>query len=196
MLVIGLTGGIGSGKTAVAKLFAEHGVTIIDTDELARELTQPGQDAFNVILDHFGLEILMDNGHLNRKTLRKIIFVDPKKRIWLENLLHPLIRQKMAKLIKEAKSPYCMAVIPLLLESKPNPLINRILVIDSLESDQIKRVSARDKHTFEEVKAIMKTQFARADRLAAADDLIYNTEKLEDLIPQVEKLHLFYLSLS
>ena len=196
MLVIGLTGGIGSGKTVVAKLFAEHGVTIIDTDELARELTQPGQDAFNIILDHFGLEILMDNGHLNRKALRTIIFAHPEERIWLENLLHPLIRQKMASLVKTAKSPYCMAVIPLLLESKPNPLISRILVVDSLESDQIKRVSARDKHVFDEVAVIMKTQIARADRLAAADDLIYNTEKIEDLIPQVEKLHQFYLSLA
>lgn len=195
MLVIGLTGGIGSGKSTVAELFAKHGVTIVDTDQLSRALTQPGQAAFHAIVKKFGPDILAADGSLNRKNLRTIVFAEKEKRTWLEDLLHPLIRAAMQQQTESALSPYCIAVIPLLFETKPNPLINRILLVDTLESLQIQRAMARDQHLAHEVEAIMKTQTNRQHRLAAAHDVIHNDGKPEDLAPQVDKLHQFYLSL-
>jgi dephospho-CoA kinase len=196
MLVIGLTGGIGSGKSTVAELFAARGVSIIDTDQLSRDLTQPGQTAFNAIVEKFGPDVLLANGHLDRKALRTLIFADADKRAWLEALLHPSIREAMRQQAESATTPYCIAVIPLLLETKPNPLINRILVVDAPEAHQIQRTATRDLHLPHEVEAIMNTQVNRQTRLAAADDVIYNDGKLDDLAPQVDKLHQFYLSLN
>jgi dephospho-CoA kinase len=196
MLTIGLTGGIGSGKSTVAKLFAEHGIAIIDTDQIARDITLPGQDALKKIAAHFGNNILLPDHTLDRAKLRKTIFEDPKQRQWLEQLLHPLIRTKTAELIAIAKSPYCIAVIPLLLESKPNPLVNRILVVDSSIEQQIARAKLRDQLSDSEINATIQTQVSREKRLTAADDIIYNECSLTDLIPQVEKLHQLYLSLS
>jgi dephospho-CoA kinase len=196
MLVIGLTGGIGSGKSTVARIFAELGVPIIDTDIIAKELTETGLPAYLAIVDAFGLGIIMDNGQLDRRRLRNLIFKDPNKKLWLEELLHPLIRQEVAERIKFLQSPYCIVVIPLLLESKPNPLIQRVLVVDTSEELQTLRVIARDSHTIDEIETIMSTQISRDKRLAAAQDIIYNTGKVEDLIPQVEQLHEFYLTLA
>lgn len=196
MLVIGLTGGIGSGKTTVAKLFSEHGVTVIDTDQLARDVTQAGQPALKDIAKEFGESILQSDGSLNRSALRKIIFSDDNKRIWLEKLLHPLIRAEMKKQAESAQSAYCIVVIPLLLETEPNPLINRILVIDTSENEQIKRTQARDNCTPAEVEDILRTQVNRAARLAAANDVIDNTGTKADLITQVDRLHGFYSALA
>lgn len=193
MLVIGLTGGIGSGKSTVANLFAELGATIIDTDQLARDVTQPGQPALKKIAKHFGPEILLPDNSLNRSALRKIIFADDKNRRWLENLLHPLIRQEMERLISSATSPYCIAVIPLLLETKPNPLIDRILVVDASEEQQIARAYNRDNVSRDDIAAIIKTQVSREHRIKAAHDVITNTGSLEELAHQVEKLHQLYL---
>lgn len=193
--VVGLTGGIGSGKTTVAELFAELGVTVIDTDQLSRHLTQPGYPAYQQIIEKFGTGILLDDKQLNRKKIRKIIFADPAERHWLEKLLHPLIRDEMKRLVKLAKSVYCIIVIPLLFEGEPNSLLNRTLVVDAPEKLQISRTEKRDQHTPEEVKTIIKSQINRSKRLAAADDIIVNDGKLEDLKPQVKKLHKFYLSL-
>lgn len=196
MLVIGLTGGIGSGKTTVAKLFERQGITIIDTDQLARDVTQRGQPALNEIAKKFSPNILNSDGSLNRTALRKIIFNDDDSRIWLENLLHPLIRAKITHKVAGVNSPYCIVVIPLLLEKEPNPLINRILVVDLPREEQIKRTQARDNLSQDEIKRIISTQVSRTERLAAADDIIDNFGSINDLIPQVNRLHGFYLALA
>lgn len=192
MLVIGLTGGIGSGKSTVASLFEKHGTTIIDTDQLSRDLTQPNQPALQKMVDHFGADILQADGSLNRTLLRKIIFNNETERRWLENLLHPLIRNEMERLIKSAKTPYCIVVIPLLLETKPNPLIDRVLVVDALEEHQLQRAHARDKTTRDEISAIIRSQISRDQRLKAANEIIENHGSLKDLEQQVVKLHEFY----
>lgn len=195
MLVVGLTGGIGSGKTTVAELFANRGVPIIDADLIAREVTQQGTPAFSSIFKHFGQEILLENGALDRAKLRKMIFNDENQRHWLENLLHPLIFDKIKAQIQTISAPYCIAVIPLLLEVQPNSLIQRILVIDTPEHIQIERVALRDKTEKSHVEAILKTQANRAHRLSQAHDVIINDGVLADLIPQVEKLHKMYLEM-
>ncbi|OGT47236.1 MAG: dephospho-CoA kinase [Gammaproteobacteria bacterium RIFCSPHIGHO2_12_FULL_41_20] len=196
MFVVGLTGGIGSGKSTVARLFAKHGITIIDADEIARQLTAPDQPALQQIVAHFGNAILLEDGSLNRYKLRRIIFDNTENRSWLEQLLHPLIRKQMQQRIQAATSAYCIAMIPLLLESTPNPLIQRILVVDTPEEYQIQRVQKRDQSPPTEIASIVKTQINREKRLAAADDVITNQGSANDLIPQVEKLHQLYIKLS
>lgn len=194
MLVVGLTGGIGSGKTTVANLFAARGVTLIDTDHIAREVIQPGQNAYHHIIEKFGREILLPDNTIHRAKMRKIIFTQPALRLWLENLLHPLIRQEIEHQIQQATSPYVIVIIPLLVETRPNPLIHRILVVDASEDHQLARAQARDQTTAEEIAAILKTQVSREKRLLAADDIIHNHGSLDELIPQVDQLHQFYLS--
>lgn len=196
MLVIGLTGGIGSGKSTVAQLFAEKGITVIDSDQLARDVTQPGKPALNEIQEHFGSGLINENGSLNRTTLRKIIFGNDNERVWLEQLLHPLIRAEMKKQIEKSTSNYCIVVIPLLFETTPNPLINRILVVDTHEKEQINRVLKRDSSSPEEIQLILKSQVSRAKRLEFADDIIENTGSISELIPQVNRLHHYYSSLA
>jgi dephospho-CoA kinase len=195
MLVIGLTGGIGSGKSTVAQLFEKKGIKIIDTDAIARETTQPGHEALKKIAAHFGENILLPDGSLNRKLLRTIIFSDVNQKLWLEQLLHPLIRIEMQQQVESAQSPYCIVIIPLLFETKPNPIINRILVVDVSEEQQIERTQKRDHCSLEEVKAILASQATREFRLANAMDIIYNNGSLEDLEKEVDKLHQLYLSL-
>ena len=196
MLVIGLTGGISSGKTTVANLFATKGITIIDTDIISRQVTEPGKTGLNEIVNKFGADIILPNNTLDRGKLRSIVFADQAKRLWLEQLLHPLIRTEMYEQIQSATSPYCIAVIPLLFETKPYSLINRILVVDATEEQQLKRATARDNISLEQINSILKTQVSRAKRLSAADDVIFNSGNLEELYSQVDKLHEFYLSLS
>lgn len=196
MLVVGLTGGIGSGKTTVANLFAHHGVPIIDADLIAREVTEPNQPAFSKVVKHFGESILLANGTLNRSKLREIIFEEPKQRLWLEHLLHPLIREEMQRQINKLATPYCIAVIPLLLEVEFFSFINRILVVDAPEHLQIQRTAGRDKTKAPQIEAILKTQARREDRIAHAHDVITNEGTLEDLKPQVEKLHYLYLKMA
>ncbi len=193
MLVIGLTGGIGSGKSTVAKLFAEKGITIIDTDQLARHFTMPGQDALYAIVRKFGESILLADKTLDRAQLRRYIFTDPAKRQWLEELLHPLIRAETKRLIESAQSPYTIVVIPLLFETKPNPLINRILVVDATEAQQLARAMLRDGLSEEDVQRIVHTQVSRRYRLDAADDIIINNGDFKQLSQQVDELHSYYL---
>lgn len=196
MLVVGLTGGIGAGKSTVAALFIKHDIPIIDADVIAREITMPGTPALSRITKHFGQEILLANGHLDRAKLRQIIFSQPNQRLWLENLLHPIIREEMINKINMLSSPYCIAVIPLLLEVEFYSFIHRILVIDAPEHLQIERTAHRDKIQKSQIETILKTQAKREHRTAHAQDIIINDGKLEDLVPQVEKLHQRYLEMA
>lgn len=195
MLIIGLTGGIGSGKTTVAKLFEKKGIKIIDTDELARELTKPGEDAFNKIVAKFGESILTEDKTLDRAKLRKLVFNNDYNRVWLEELLHPQIREKISALIENIGSPYCIIVIPLLIETGKNPFIQRILVVDTDKDKQLERAHARDEKAGGEIYNIMSKQATREQRLRAADDVISNMGMLEDLVGQVDALHKYYLTL-
>lgn len=197
MLVIGLTGGIGSGKSTVAALFAEKEIAIIDTDQIAREITQPNQPAFNQIMNRFGPQIVLPNGTLDRAQLRKIIFTHQADRTWLEQLLHPIIRTEAQRQAQAAQSPYCIIVVPLLLENKSFPLVERVLVVDTDPNTQITRTKSRDQISNpKEVEAIVQAQIDREQRLQLADDVIENSGTIADLIPQVDKLHAFYLSLA
>jgi dephospho-CoA kinase len=195
MLIIGLTGGIGSGKSTVADLFAEYAVPIIDADVIAREVTEPSHPAFATIIDHFGKDLLLKNGLLDRAALRNLIFADTHQRDWLENLLHPLIRNEIEQRLKTLSAPYCIIVIPLLLEVKPYPFIDRILVIDAPEHKQIERVMSRDHVSKAHIEAILNTQIDRQHRLAQAHDIITNDGSLSDLKSQVEKWHQTYLKM-
>lgn len=196
MLVIGLTGGIGSGKTTAAHLFAKHGVPVIDADAIARDITQPGLPAYDAILSRYSAVILQDNRSLNRDLLRKIIFTDPAERAWLEKLLHPIIRQRMEESIKGLSAPYCIVVIPLLVESGPYPFIDRILVIDTPESKQLERVAVRDQTKSQQVEAILLTQAPRQQRLEAANDVIMNEGTLTELAMRIDLMHQAYLQLA
>lgn len=196
MLVIGLTGGIGSGKSTVTALFAKHNVPIIDADKVSRDLTQPNQPAFTQIVQHFGNHILLPDGTLDRSRLRRFIFTDTTQRLWLEELLHPLIQTDMEQQIKALSTPYCIAVVPLLFEVECYSFINRILVVDAPEQAQIARVVARDQAAATETEAILKSQASRKDRVARAHDVITNDGDMANLVPQVEKLHQLYLHLS
>lgn len=195
MLVVGLTGGIGAGKTTVAELFAAHGVPIIDTDIIARKLTEPNTDAFIAIQKHFP-KILTPEGRLDRPQLRKIIFTDNKQRAWLENLLHPLIRKEVNEQIQQLQAPYCIVVIPLLFEVEFYSSINRILVVDAPEQLQIARVQQRDGSDVAQVTAIINAQARREDRLARTHDVINNSGTEAELIAQVDKLNQMYLKMS
>lgn len=194
MLIIGLTGGIGSGKSTVARLFADKGIPVIDADIIARNVTEAGEPALTAIAEHFGVNVIMKDGNLDRPKLRTIIFQDPNERQWLEQLLHPLIRDKITQQLATLsaannKAPYCIIVIPLLLETASYSFIDRILVVDTPEHIQIVRVSTRDQALAATAKAIIDTQLAREERLKQADDVIVNDGTHADLTPQVDKLH-------
>lgn len=195
MLVVGLTGSIGSGKSTVADLFAEKGAPVIDADIIARQITQTGSSAYNAIVDRFGKKILLDDDSLDRRQLREIIFQDPHHKKWLEELLHPIIMRQIADEITYITHPYCIAVIPLLMEIGADAFIDHILVIDVNEEDQLQRASLRDNSTTESIKAILKTQMTRDERLKIADDIIDNSGSIDALDSQVEKLHQKYLQL-
>ena len=197
MLIIGLTGGIGSGKTTVAKLFAEHGVPVIDTDEIARDLTAPGQSLLTELQNAFGKTVIDDNGHLNRATLAKQVFSDSDARHRLENILHPAIWHVVEQQIKTLNSPYCLLVVPLLLETQQTTRVDRVLVVDTTEELQISRTHQRDRRTTADIQAIMQSQVDRKTRLTAADDILDNTDNAtQTLESQVESLHQKYLELA
>lgn len=195
MMVVGLTGSIGSGKTTVAQLFAQHGVPVIDADVLAREVTQPQTPAYQAIVERFGPNIVNADGSLDRGSLREIIFHQPEEKDWLEALLHPAILIRMREEIARLDTPYCLAVIPLLLETDAASFVQRILVVDVTEEKQIERAALRDKDTHESIKRIINTQVPRDQRLQRADDVIDNAGSKADLAHQVEMLHQKYLKL-
>ncbi len=193
MLKIGLTGGISCGKSTVAHYFAELGITVIDADVISHRITAAGSEAHNKIVDKFGTEILQDNGELNRRYLRDLIFQNAEAKKWLENLLHPVIMQEMLSQAEQANSPYCILVIPLLLECDLQESVDLILVVDAPEEMQIQRSMKRDNITQTEVEAIMATQVSRKQRLAAADDIIVNDGSASELKTHVKKLHEKYI---
>lgn len=195
MLKIGITGGIGSGKSTAAEYFAELGIEIIDADKIAHELTAINTPCANKIIMHFGNKVLNKDGTLNRKYLRKIIYQDPKQKKWLEGLLHPIIYAQMRTRIKKVKSPYCVLVIPLLFETHAKNIVDRVLVIDSPEELQIERTLKREQISKTELKKIFSAQISRTKRLAQADDIIYNDKSLHSLKRQVQKLHKKYLAM-
>lgn len=197
MLRIGLTGGLGSGKSTVANYFTELKVPVIDADKIGYVLTQPAQEAFKKIVEHFGKEILINKVLLNRSKLRSLVFQSSKERLWLENLLHPLITAKMQESLKNLKIPYSILVIPLLTEFWQSiNFLDHILVIDAPESIRIQRVRVRDKLSQQQIKLIIHSQSRREERLSIADDVLVNDQDLTALRKAVFRLNSKYLKLA
>ncbi|MDR1275083.1 MAG: dephospho-CoA kinase [Candidatus Accumulibacter sp.] len=195
--VVGLTGGIGSGKSSVADLFSALGVSIVDTDAIAHELTRPGGGAMRAIRDEFGGSVVDADGRLNRPVMRRIAFADASAKNRLEAILHPLILAESEKRCVSAASPYAILVVPLLVETGfLRRMIRRILLVDCEESLQESRVMSRNGLFLDEVRAIMATQASRPDREAVADDVVLNNGNIETLSRQVAELHRKYLDLA
>jgi dephospho-CoA kinase len=193
--ILGLTGGIGSGKSAAAQHFIDLGVHLVDADNAARWVVEPGRPALARIVEHFGDSVLQADGSLNRSALRGLIFQDAEQRRWLEALLHPLIGEEIASYLARAQSPYAILVSPLLVESGQSRMTQRILVIDVPEALQIQRTMQRDGSSAEQVQAILKAQADREERLRHADDVLVNDRDQAWLQQEVERLHHFYLTL-
>ena len=199
MLVIALTGGIGSGKTTVSEIFKSKNIPIIDTDIIAREIVEQGKPAYTEVVNNFGVEILSDDKSINRKVLRQLIFSSNKKRLQLEKILHPLIWNEVKSQLSLITAPYCIVVVPLLLEniSQEKPIsFDRILVIDIEEEIQINRVKKRDDCNNSTIKNIINSQVSRQTRLDAANDIIVNSNNVDSLNEKVENLHKKYLKMA
>lgn len=195
-MIVGLTGGIGSGKSEVSRRFENLGIDVIDADVVAREVVDLGKPALKEIAEHFGQHVLNNDQTLNRSKLREIIFNKNQEKKWLENLLHPLIRAEIISQLKQSKSPYKILSSPLLLETNQHELTDRILVVDADPSLQIARVMNRDTNSLDQIKKIMETQMERNERCAKADDIIENHGDFAELDAQVSNLHEFYLTLT
>ncbi len=198
MFILGLTGGIGSGKSTVAALFEKNGIECIDADLIAREVVAIGQPALTALADHFGIQILHSDGGLNREKLRKIIFENHVERQWVNQLLHPIIRQTMLEKALKATSPYVILMIPLLFENSLETLVSRVLVIDTDEQTQIMRASLRDNTSEQHIQSIIRSQISRQERNNRAHDIIQNSATTShfELVQQVSVLHQSYLKLS
>ena len=197
MLTIGLTGGIGSGKSEVAGMFNQLGVPVIDADVIAHQLVEPGTEALTEITAAFGETILTSEGTLDRAKLAGIVFNKPDMKQQLETIIHPRVREQI-KAYKDAhkNEPYIIVVIPLLLESGQRDLVDRVLVVNAAETVRIQRVQSRDGRREEQIRSIMRNQADDAQRRAAADDNIDNSGSLDDLMISVRKLHQQYISLA
>ncbi|SDO80178.1 dephospho-CoA kinase [Pseudomonas jinjuensis] len=193
--ILGLTGGIGSGKSAAAAHFSALGVHMVDADHAARWVVEPGRPALARIVDRFGEEMLLPDGQLDRAALRERIFRSEDERRWLEQLLHPLIGEEISTNLAQAESPYAILVSPLLVESGQKRMTRRVLVVDTPEHLQLERTMRRDNVPEEQVRAILKAQAQREERLKYADDILVNDADLAHLQREVERLHDFYLSL-
>ncbi len=198
MFIVGLTGGIGSGKSTIAQHFEKLGIQCIDADQIARDVVNPGMPALDKITQHFGNEILNADGTLNRIELRKIIFDNETERLWINQLLHPLIRTAMIERCQNTQSIYCILMIPLLFENKLESLVNRVLVIDVDVETQIRRTTNRDKVSTKQVQSIIQRQCSRAERNAKADDIIDNSDHVteQELHQNILKLHAHYKQLA
>jgi len=193
---VGLTGGIASGKSTAAKFFGALGVPILDSDQIARDVVEPGQPPLGRLVERFGPSILTPDGHLDRPALREIVFSDPRARADLEALTHPAIGAAMEARSAEAGGPYQILVIPLLVEKNLSAHVDRVLVVDCEEQLQLKRLRAREGSTLEQARAILNAQVPRAARLKAADDVIHNDTDMNAVREQVAALHARYLDLA
>lgn len=196
MLIVGLTGGIGSGKTAVSDRFEVLGVPVVDTDLISRQLVEPGHPLLKTLIREFGASYLDASGQLDRTALRRLIFSDPQARDKLESILHPAIRQEAETQLSQLQADYAIMVIPLLAENGADYSLDRILVVDAPESQQIRRVMQRDGSSRESAQNILDSQASRAQRLRLADDVIVNDADLSALNTAVDKLHARYLQLA
>lgn len=194
--IVGLTGGIGSGKTAASNIFARMGVEIIDADEISRSLVNSGSPCFEEVVLHFGRGIVDSTGNLDRAKLRELIFNNEQQKQWLENLLHPLVKQEIERKIEISSSKYIIVSVPLLLESGNYDFIDRILVVDVPEKTQVSRIMQRDGNSENLARQIMDTQVSRDERLKHADDILDNNNDLGSLEIQIKNLHEKYLRLA
>ena len=188
-MIIGLTGGIGSGKTAVSDIFEELGIGVVDADLASRVVVEKGRPSLEEIAKHFGQGILTEAGELDRAKLREIIFNSDEEKNWLESLLHPVIAKQIQEELKASSSPYTILVSPLLLETNQKDFCNKVLVVDVPVETQIERTLKRDDVSLEQVQSIIKAQISRDKRLELADEVIVNDKSLEDLQLAVSKLH-------
>jgi dephospho-CoA kinase len=189
--IVGLTGGIGSGKSTVARLFGDLGVHWVDADDVAREVVEPGTPALAQIAEHFGEGILTAEGALDRGQLRSIVFQEPEERAWLESLLHPIIREELIRKLNpdDYQLPYVLLVSPLLLETDQHELVDRIVVIDVPKDVQIERTMARDTNSRDQVERIIAAQMPREQRAERADVIIDNNRPMDEVERQVRELH-------
>ena len=194
-MIVGLTGGIGSGKSAAGKYFELNGITVIDADQLAKEALDIGSQGYEQAIEYFTSLILDDAGHIDRSKLRAEIFNDAAKKLQLESIVHPIVRDLMLSKISVSKSPYSIVMVPLIFESQSMSSYDRILVVDCDESLQLARASARDSSPEELIKKIIQSQCSREERLSIANDVLPNNDSLDSLHSKVEKLHNFYLGM-
>ncbi|MWJ26671.1 dephospho-CoA kinase [Halomonas sp. ZH2S] len=198
-MIIGLTGGIASGKSTVVRAFESLGVPWVDADDVAREVVQPGEPALEAIAERFGTSVLQENGSLDRRKLRDIIFNDPEQRLWLESVTHPRVRERLLEHLArlQASQPaYVMLVSPLLFESGQDALVDRCVVVDVPEALQLQRTQARDDVSESQVRAILAVQLSRQERLSRADDVIDNSRSEAEMREQVAQLDRRYRELS
>lgn len=191
MAVVGLTGGIGSGKSTVARMFGALGVHCVDADDVAREVVEPGTPALEKIADHFGRDILLPDGGLDRAALRRIVFDAPEERAWLEGLLHPVIREELVRQLhpQDYALPYVLLVSPLLLETDQHKLVDRVIVVDVPVEVQLERTMARDDNARDQVQRIIDAQIPREQRLQKADEVVDNNRPVTEVERRVDELH-------
>lgn len=194
-MIVGLTGGIGTGKTTIANIFKHLGVPIIDADEIAHHIVDTDKSVFQAIIKKFGAQFLTANNKIDRRKLKQQVFSIPADRLWLEQLLHPLIEAEILRQAKNITYPYCVVEIPLLIEVGMQDIVDRVLTVDCPNEMQLQRAMARDQNTEAEIRAIIATQITREQRLAATNDVIENIVDMPTLIKRVEQLHHLYLSL-
>lgn len=196
MFVVGLTGGIGSGKSAATAYLARQGVTIVDADLASRVVVAPGQPALQAIAERFGEAVLQADGTLDRRALREIVFSDDPARRDLEAITHPAIGTELRRQIEASRTPYTVLVSPLLLEGSQKTLVHRVLVVDAPAELQVQRTASRDNVPQAQVQAIMRAQLDREQRLSMADDVVENSGSLDDLHHQLDTLHKRYIELA
>lgn len=193
LLIVGITGGIGSGKSAVTDRFAKLGIVVVDADIVARQVVEPGTEALTAIAEHFGKDVITAQGSLDRAELRKRVFSDESERLWLEQLTHPLIGLTIAEQLQAAASPYSILSSPLLLETSQKDMVDVVVVVDVPETLQVERAARRDTNSEEQIRRIMAAQMPRQQRLELADSVIDNSGSLAGLDAKVEKLHQRFL---
>lgn len=192
--IVGLTGGIGSGKSAATDAFAKLGIDIVDADVVARDVVKPNTPGLHAIVNYFGNDILLNEGTLDRSALRERVFNNPEDKTWLNNTLHPLIREEMQRQLEQTTTPYCIFAVPLLVENKLTELCDRVVVIDCPESLQIERATARDGSSQQTIENIMASQASRDQRKRFADDVVDNSGTLDALNVKINTLHKQYLA--